>query len=389
MIAMNVEIVSDMGLPYRGGAEVYVLNTGKRLVKLGNEVHWIYSRMPNTKRNEVIEGINCHRVYVPLKEKSLLSRKFFSLTMFPEVLKMAKNADVIQFNSFISAITGWAAGKLSKKPYLTMVYEFFKDIWKNLPVNGIEKIVYPQVEEYIAKSPYPLFLTISNYTKRNLVSLGAPEKLVKVIYLGVDHDLFHKGYKPILKSKYKLKNKKVIGWCGRITLSYSKNLDCLLEAFKIVKREFDDTVLIFDGSDFEGLIPRINKVGLKLNEDVIYNGYSARNDLPYFYSSCDVYALPSLSEGFGLAVAEAQACGTPVVCFNRGSLPEVVKDKRTGIIVKETSPETFAEGIIKLLNSDKLRKRLGNNGPKWVKQFNWDKCTKEHIEAYENLISSW
>lgn len=386
---MRIGIVSDLGLPYRGGAEVYVLNLGKRLAKSGNKVHWIYSRMPNTKKEEIIEGINCHRVWIPFNKNHMASRKFFSLTMFPTVLKLSKDVDMFQFSTFVTGTTGWMAGKLSRKPYLIMVYEFFKDIWGNLPVNKIAKMIYPQIEKYIAKSPYPYFLTISNYTKRSLMSLGAPEKLIKVIYLGVDHDLFHSGYKPLLKKKYKLKNKKVIGWCGRIALSYSKNLECLLKAHKLVKKEFEDAVLIFDGKGFENLIPKIKKVGLKLNKDVIYNGYSARKDLPSFYASCDVYALPSLSEGFGLAVAEAQACGTPVVCFNRGSLPEVVNDKKTGSIVKETSPEAFAEGIIKLLTNDKLRRKLGRNGPRWAKQFNWKKCTKEHIEAYEKLISSW
>jgi len=386
---MKIGIVSDLGLPYRGGAEVYVLKLGKELIKSRNEIHWIYSRMSNTKKEEIIDGINCHRVWIPFNKNHMTSRNFFSLTMFPPVLKLSKNLDILQFNTFVAGTTGWIAGKLSRRPYLIMVYEFFKDIWKNLPVSKIEKIIYPQIEKYIAKSPYPLFLTISNYTKRTLMSLGVPEKIIKVIYLGVDHDLFHSGYRPLLKKKYKLKNKKVIGWCGRITLSYSKNLDCLLEAFKIIKKEIGDVVLIFDGKNFEGLLPKIKNAGLKLNKDIIYNGYSSRNDLPYFYASCDIYALPSLSEGFGLAVAEAQACATPVVCFNRGSLPEVVKDKRTGVIVKETSPEAFADGIIKLLINGKLRRKLSKNGPKWVKQFNWKKCTKEHMEAYEKLISSW
>ena len=385
---MKIGLISDMGLPYRGGAEVYLLNLGRELLKNKNRVHWIYSVMPKTKKNEIIDGINCHRVFVPFKENIKISRNFFTITMFPEVLKMSKKLDVLQFNGFITATTGWMAGKISKKPYLIMIYEVFKELWNKLPVNRIEKTVYPEIEKYIAKSPYPYFLTISNYTKRNLTSLGVPKKLVRVIYLGVDHKVFHPGYKPKLKKKYKLKNKKVIGWCGRIALSYTKNLECLLKALKIVKRE-KDIVLIFDGKGFKELIPKIKKIGLKINEDIIWNGYSSRSDLPYFYASCDVYALPSLSEGFSLATVESQACGTPVVCFNKGSLPEVVSNKKTGIIVGEASPEAFAEGIIKLLNNEKLRKKLGKNGPRWVRQFNWEKCTREHLEVYEKLISSW
>jgi glycosyltransferase involved in cell wall biosynthesis len=386
---MKIGLISDLGLPYRGGAEVYILNLGKELVSLGNEVNWIFSTMPKTKKKETIQGIKCHRVFVPFKQKTTISRNFFSVTMFPEVLRQSKKLDVLQFNGFVAATSGWVAGKVSKKPHLIMIYEILKDFWSKLPVSIIEKMIYPKVEKYIAKSPYPCFLTISSYTKRNLVSLGVPKKSIRVIYLGVNHGLFHTGYKPILKKKYKLKNKKVIGWCGRIALSYTKNLGCLLEAFRIVKEELDDVVLIFDGRGFETLLPKIRELGLKLNEDIIYNGYSSRDSLPYFYASCDVYSLPSLSEGFSLAAVESQACGTPVVCFNMGSLPEVVSNKKTGIIVGEASPEAFAEGIIKLLNNEKLRKKLGKNGPRWVRQFNWEKCTREHLEVYEKLISSW
>jgi glycosyltransferase involved in cell wall biosynthesis len=309
--------------------------------------------------------------------------------MFPEVLRRSKDLDFLQFNGFVAATTGWMAGKISKKPHAIMIYEIFRDLWNKLPVNIIEKIIYPQIERYIAKSPYPCFLTISNYTKKNLVKLGVPRKAVKVIYPGVEHELFHTDYRPILKRKYKLKKKKVIGWCGRIALSYTKNLDCLLESFKMVKDEFEDVVLMFDGKGFKKLLPKIKELGLKLNEDVINNGYSSRKNLPYFFASCDAYVLPSLSEGFGLAVAEAQACGVPIVCFNKGSLPEVVKDKKTGIIVKRTSTRAFADGIIKMLNNDTLRKRLSKNAPKWVQQFNWNKTTKEHLQVYEELISAW
>lgn len=386
---MRIGLISDLGLPYRGGAEVYILNLGKRLVNLNNEVHWIYSTMPRTRKNETIEGIKCHRIYVPFKQRTTVSRNFFSVTMFPEVLKLSKNLDFLQFNGFVAATSGWIAGKISKKPHAIMIYEIFRGLWDKLPVNIIEKMVYPQIERYIAKSPYPCFLTISNYTKKNLVKLGVPRKAVKVIYPGVEHGLFHTGYRPILKRKYKLKRKKVIGWCGRIALSYTKNLDCLLESFKMVKDEFEDVVLMFDGKGFEKLLPKIKELGLKLNEDVINNGYSSRKDLPYFFASCDAYALPSLSEGFGLAVAEAQACGVPIVCFNKGSLPEVVKDNKTGIIVKKTSTRAFADGIIKILNNDRLRKRLSKNAPKWVQKFNWNKTTKEHLQVYEELTSAW
>jgi len=386
---MKISIVSDIGYPFKGGAEVYVHNLGENLVKLGNEVHWIYSKLPKTKKYEIINGIQCHRVYVPFEKKHTASRNFFCLTMFPRVLKVAKKVDILQFNTFIAGTTGWIAGKLSGKPYLLMVHELFRELWSVLPVSKIEKILYPIMEEYMVRSPYPFFIVPSKYTKNELINLGISEKIISVIYHGIEHDIFHKGYKPILKRKFKIFDRKIIGWYGRIGLSYSKNLKCLLESYKLIKKDVPEAVLFFGGEDFEKIIPTIKELGLEINKDIFYCGSLPREKIPFFYSSCDVFAIPSLSEGFGFIAVVAEACGVPVVCFNKGALPEVVKDMETGIVVKKTSPEDFADGIIKILTNDKLKKKFSENGPKWVKQFDWRKSAMKHLKVYNKLISNF
>ncbi|MEM5807815.1 MAG: glycosyltransferase family 4 protein [Candidatus Aenigmatarchaeota archaeon] len=385
-VVMRIMICSDSGYPYKGGGETYVVNLGSRLAQRGHHVNWLVSKMPNTKSFENYNGIEIHRV--PIIGRYIFpGRHTYTLTSLLPALKLGKKADVIQFNAFIAAINGWAIGKLLNKPYLIMVYEIFQDLWKTISSNPIEKILYPLIESYITKMPYPKILTISNYVKKSLEKMGVDPKLIEVIYLGFDSSIFHPGYEPVLKKKFP--DKFIIGWAGRFGLSHSKNLIMLLDAFKLIKKEIPNIILAFDGPDFDNFLPEINKRKLNLDSEIIYNGISTKENLPYFYSSLDVFALPSLSEGFGLSAVEAQACGVPVVCFNKGALPEVISNGISGILVDDTSPEALAENLINILTNRNLRENLAKNAPENVAKFDWKITVDKHLAVYEELINSW
>ena len=339
----------------------------------------MYTRLPNTKKEEVIGGIKCHRIDVPF------GRRFFPFASIPRVYRLSKKVDILNFDTFFAGISGWVSGKMSRKPYLLTVYEFFQDLWNIMAKNKMEGWIYRIVEKYLANCPYPLFITISECTKKRLIDLGCDKKIIKVIYPGINHKIFHPNYKPTTRNKFKLGKKFVLGWAGRMNLSQSKNLPALIRAFKIVKEKRPDTVLALAGPDFQNLIPLIKENSLKVGKDVFYAGCLDRTELPSFYSSLDLYVCSSLSEGFGLVVAEAEACGKPVVCFNSGALPEVVKDKKTGIVVKEKTGDALAEAIIELSSDKRRRDKYGKTAVKWSKSFDWEKTVKEYITTYEQL----
>ncbi len=82
-------------------------------------------------------------------------------------------------------------------------------------------------------------------------------------------------------------------------------------------------------------------------------------DMPAFHRSLALLAVPSRYEGFGLAAAEAGACGRPVVATRVSSLPEVVRDGETGLLVPPDDPDALAAAILRLLGDPDLRHRLG------------------------------
>ena len=88
--------------------------------------------------------------------------------------------------------------------------------------------------------------------------------------------------------------------------------------------------------------------------------------LPTVYNCADVFALPSIQEGQGIVLLEAQASAKPVVAFDIGGVNEAVRNGETGLLVKLGSTEEFADAMMKLLSDRALREKMGANGRRFV-----------------------
>ena len=122
---------------------------------------------------------------------------------------------------------------------------------------------------------------------------------------------------------------------------------------------------------------------------VIVTGYVADDDLPALYSGATAFVLPSLYEGFGLPVLEAMQCGTPVLCSNTASLPEVGGD--AALYASPIDDAQFQQQMITLLNSPELRQQMVEKGFKQAEKFSWEQSAKETLavyrQAYESLLA--
>ena len=109
-------------------------------------------------------------------------------------------------------------------------------------------------------------------------------------------------------------------------------------------------------------------------------------DLPDLYSAAVVFAYPSRYEGFGLPPLEALACGTPVVCSNRASLPEVVGD--AALQVDPTNPADLAAALARLLDDAPLRATLRARGLARATRFTWERTAAETMIVYQEVIAA-
>jgi len=113
------------------------------------------------------------------------------------------------------------------------------------------------------------------------------------------------------------------------------------------------------------------------------------SELPKIYNCADVFVLPSVQEGQGIVLLEAQASGVPVVAFDAGGVKEAVRDGETGLLVKPGDTDGLAEALIKLLNNKQFRATLGQNGRRFVNaNYTWDISAKKMLEVYREALST-
>lgn len=154
----------------------------------------------------------------------------------------------------------------------------------------------------------------------------------------------------------------VIGTAGRLTGQKGHKL--LIDAAKILKQKgLDFKVVIAGKGDLEEDLKTYTREN-GLEDAVQFLGFVT--DMKSFNNSIDIFALPSLWEGFGYAQVEAMTLEKPVVAFDVSSIPEVVSDRETGLLAPKEDVAAFAAHLEKLIMDEELRERLGKAGRKRV-----------------------
>ena len=104
--------------------------------------------------------------------------------------------------------------------------------------------------------------------------------------------------------------------------------------------------------------------------------------------AADATVLPSYYESFGMVALEAMACGSPVVASRVGGLQTTVRDRVTGLLVREHDPAALAEALERLLGDEDLRWRLGREGVRWAAQHRWPCVAEAVCREYAALVAA-
>jgi len=165
-----------------------------------------------------------------------------------------------------------------------------------------------------------------------------------------------------------------------------KNVDNLLRAFAQLTCDLNvHHRLIIVGDDQWGrtsTLLLIHELGLESRVHLITT--LTQPELVEFYRAADLVVLPSFQEGFGLPVAEAMACGTPVACSRAASLPEVGGDAVEYFDPRD--PESIAATISQVLFSDDNRRQMSKRGIERAKKFTWDRTFRAHLDIYRAFL---
>jgi len=322
----------------------------------------------------------------PNVKKVKVNAKHYSVqeqTSFLQALNAA-NLDLVHFTHFNAPV-------LYTKPSVVTIHDLtlhkFPGQHKH---SAFHKLAYRATIRTIAKKATRI-ITVSEHTKKDTVELlGVGAEKISVIYEGIA-PLFRPVTDDAVMStalaKYGIQ-KPYFFYTG--AWREHKNILHLVRAFNIFRNHADTQVKLVLGGATESnpyadeVRASISELGL--SQHVITPGHIDEVDLPALYSGAVLFAFPSLYEGFGLPPLESFACGTPVVCSDVTSIPEMCGDAAE--YFDPTDIQSMARALNIVFESETRQAKLVQAGLKRAKQFSWEKMAEETIALYQSISTT-
>lgn len=391
---MKILFLYDFPL-WGSGSGVYIRNLMEELVKLNHKIGII---CPEDRRF-LEDKIKHYRVILPqipvfVGHPELKGAKRYSELSVSEINEIYKsyigttleaianfNPDIIHVHhlSIISWVARYASALKRAKYIVTShgscLYSILSD------------------KRYLSLSGDALrgakaITVVSSDTKSKLVKTFGKgiKKNIHIIPGGVDLNSFPLQPDGVaikaIDEKYRLENKKIVLFTGRL-ISH-KGASYLVKAAKDIKGE---VVIVGDGPEKEYLSGLIEEKKLK---NVHLIGYLSGQELTAFYYRADVFVAPSVwDEPLGLTILEAMAAKTPVIATRKGGIPLLIKEGYNGLFVEARNSSKIAEKCNKLLESDELRHKLGENARKTVtEKFNRKITALKFHRLYRKIVKN-
>lgn len=204
---------------------------------------------------------------------------------------------------------------------------------------------------------------------------------VKVIHYGVDARIFNPSRRGVAKAALGIPEEtQVVLFVADNVTNYRKGFDLLCEALSYVALE-QPPLLLSVGSS--GDLPTFQQ------EHRALGSITSEFFLSLVYSASDVFVAPSRAEAFGQVALEASACGTPVVAFDTGGLPDIVEDSRSGLLVRAGETKSMAQAIMQILSDTRLKDRMGQRGATIaIEKFSRHQNAEAYAASYRGLCES-
>jgi len=229
------------------------------------------------------------------------------------------------------------------------------------------QIVQKHLQEY-EETDY--IMVCSSLVFDSMVEEGIPPEKLLPIQLGVDIGQFS----PAPKQDATFR----ILFVGISSLQ--KGTHHLLEAFKQLALPNAELVLV--GSVQENFKPIL----AKYSDNVVCAGPVPHQHLARYYSNASLFVLPSIQDGFAMVVAEAMACGLPVIISENVGAKDIVRDNVDGFITSIRNVDALKEKILYFYRREPERQHMGKSAGEQVQQFTWRRYRQEVIQSYEKVI---
>jgi len=390
-----------------GGVELYIYRISRHIVNAGHSVTILDMKESTVDPDiENIDGIKFVRLHT--KRVRIPSRSFivgYIVRAINTMLFALKVNSYIKKNDFDiihlhRTLIGMILTFLNRRLRGRMVYTVHSPAWFMPSLGRLDRLALAM--DYRLMRRVNKAIAVTGSLKERLIAVGKVklENLV-VIHEGVETSKFTPDIGASeVREKYGLEGRTTILFVGRI-VPY-KGVEYLVKAADIVVNHFGCKEALFllvgplaehemDKVEHADYISRIfsfiKDSGLEAN--VRLTGAMPFDDLPRFFSACDIFVLPSLAETFGLVVSQAMASAKPVIGTRIAGILDQVRDGWNGYVVEPANAPQLAEKIKYLINRPEERERMGLNGRKLAEEeFDWSQVSDKILHVYQILAGN-
>ena len=371
-------------------AGLFLHNLFKEIAKMGHKV-WVVA--PHEKKflsHQVIDGVEIYRFKYTFSSLERLAYRgnmqevvfknilnfflFFSFLykFFLHSYKLAKNknVDIISSQWWVpGGVIGFLVSAFTHKPLMiTMHGTDIRIIGRSKILRSLAKPVFQRAK---------LITVVSSFLRNKLLEYNlVDERKVKILPMPVDTTKF----KP---SPLTPKDKKKILSVARFT--EQKGVNFLIDALNILKQKnIDFEAQIIGGGPLR--IKLENKIReVKLEDRIFLLDSMPQEKLYEYYIKSDLCVLPSMDEGFGLVLVEAQLCQRPVIGTNSGGIPDIIEDGKTGLLFKPKDSLDLARAMEKVSSDFELAKKLAEGGYKSaLEKFSPETIREKYLDYIES-----
>lgn len=229
-----------------------------------------------------------------------------------------------------------------------------------------------------------MIITVSDSTMRDVHELvGIPYERIQTIYPCIDtrfSNVFKEEQIQTFREKYHLCDGFIL-YLG--TLEPRKNILTLIDAYAQLRQTYQlrEKLVLAGGKGwlYDTIFDKVRQLGLE--EDILFPGFVSDSEQALWYQSAAVFAYPSLYEGFGIPVAEALSCGTPVVTSNVSSLPEA--GAGLALCVDPQDINALSNALYRAITDQQLREKCMQLAPTITQQFSAHVMVEKTLAAYE------
>lgn len=247
---------------------------------------------------------------------------------------------------------------------------------ESMTQNGLKRVINKYINNFLCDK----VIAVSNFVEKQLIEDGISHKKIIKIYNGVNYSEYES------LSHLKRENGEGLTLIQVARLEAEKGHKYAIEAISLIDKEKYSVKLIIvgDGSK-KGELEELAK-GLKVEDRVAFTGYV--KVVKGFVEKSDVIILPSINEAFAIALLEGMAAGKPCIASNVGGVPEVAQDGVNGILVEPKNSEAIKDAVVKLYENPELRRSMGEQSIRIVKEkFDSTKLIKHIEQVYAELLS--